>query len=151
MPEEHKNFFFETITKLYQKAEQSLPDKTNTEKRKEVKSYKLYGRLLYLHKYVSLQGIILYLPLFLSVSCNLCQVIIMIILDPFISGQLASNILRKHFYNHCVKTFPIRSFSCPYFPAFGLNTEIDIVNLRISQKMGKYGPEKLRRWTLFTQ
>ena len=26
-------------------------------------------------------------------------------------------------HNHCVKTVRVRSFSCPYFPAFGLNTE----------------------------
>ena len=30
---------------------------------------------------------------------------------------------------HCVRSDLIRSFSCPYFPLFGLNT-------------GKYGPEK---------
>ena len=39
---------------------------------------------------------------------------------------------------HCVKSVHIRSFFGPYFPAFGLNT-------------GKYGPEKLRIRTLFTQ
>ena len=33
-------------------------------------------------------------------------------------------------------------FSGPYFPVFGLNTEIYGVN---------YGPKKLRIWTLFTQ
>ena len=26
-------------------------------------------------------------------------------------------------YNHCVKSVPIRSYSGPHFPAFGLNTE----------------------------
>ena len=39
---------------------------------------------------------------------------------------------------HCVKSTRIRSFSGLYFPAFGLNTR-------------KYGPEKLRIRTLFTQ
>ena len=40
--------------------------------------------------------------------------------------------------NHCVKSVRIWSFSGPHFPTFGLNT-------------GKYGPEKLRTQTLFTQ
>ena len=39
---------------------------------------------------------------------------------------------------HCVKSIHIRSFSGPYFSVFGLNT-------------GKYGPEKLRIWTILTQ
>ena len=33
-------------------------------------------------------------------------------------------------------------FSGPYFPAFGLNTEIYSVNLRIQPNTRKYGPEK---------
>ena len=40
--------------------------------------------------------------------------------------------------NHSVKSVQIWSFSGPYFPVFGLNTE-------------KCGPEKLHIWTLFTQ
>ena len=32
-------------------------------------------------------------------------------------------------------------FSGPYFPLFGLNTEIYSVNLRIQSKSGKHGPE----------
>ena len=39
---------------------------------------------------------------------------------------------------HCVKSVRIRSYSGLYFPTFELNT-------------GKYGPEKLRIRTLFTQ
>ena len=39
---------------------------------------------------------------------------------------------------NCVKSVRIRSFSSLYFPTFGLN-------------IGKYGPEKLRMRTLFTQ
>ena len=42
---------------------------------------------------------------------------------------------------HCVKSVRNRSFSGPYFPAFGLNTE----------NAGKCGPAKLRIRTLFTQ
>ena len=40
----------------------------------------------------------------------------------------------------------IRSFSGPYFPAFGLNT-----GRRIRKNTRKYKPEKLRMRTLFTQ
>ena len=40
--------------------------------------------------------------------------------------------------SHCLKSVRIRSFYGLYFPAFGLN-------------LGKYGPEKLRIRTLFTQ
>ena len=39
---------------------------------------------------------------------------------------------------HCVKSVRIRSYSGPYFPAFGLNTEYLSV---FSQNAGKYGPE----------
>ena len=46
---------------------------------------------------------------------------------------------------HCVKGVRIRSVFCPYFPAFGLNTEI------FNPNTGKYGPEKPRIRTLFTQ
>ena len=56
--------------------------------------------------------------------------------------------------NHCVKSVRIRSFSGPYFSAFGLNTDRYEVSLRIQSKCGKtgkYGPEKLGIRTLFTQ
>ena len=54
---------------------------------------------------------------------------------------------------HCVKSIHIRSFSGPYFIAFGLNTEwYRSTYLSVfSQNVWKYGPEKLRIWTLFTQ
>ena len=39
-------------------------------------------------------------------------------------------------------------FSGPYIPAFGLNTEYLSV---FSPNAGKYGPEKLRIWTIFSQ
>ena len=35
---------------------------------------------------------------------------------------------------HCVKSVCIRSFSCPYFPAFGLSTERYRVSLRIQSE-----------------
>ena len=39
--------------------------------------------------------------------------------------------------NHCVKSVCIRSYSGLHFPAFGLNTEIYSVSLRIQSKCGK--------------
>ena len=38
---------------------------------------------------------------------------------------------------HCVKSVLIRSFSGPYFPAFGLNTERYSVSLRIQSECGE--------------
>ena len=43
---------------------------------------------------------------------------------------------------HCVKSVEIRSFSGPYFPVFGLNTEICGVISAFSPNTGKYGSEK---------
>ena len=39
--------------------------------------------------------------------------------------------------SHCVKSVHIRSYSSPYFPAFGLNTERYGVSLHIQSKSGK--------------
>ena len=56
------------------------------------------------------------------------------------------------YYNeNCVKSAQIRSFSGPHFPAFGMNTEIYRVNLRILSECGKRRTEKLRTRTLFKQ
>ena len=52
------------------------------------------------------------------------------------------------FHEVWVKSIRIRSFSGPYFPALGLNAERYSV---FSPNAGKYGPEKLRIWRLFTQ
>ena len=52
---------------------------------------------------------------------------------------------------HCVKSVRIRKFSGSCFPAFGLNTKRYSVSPRIQSECGKYGPEKLRIWTLFKQ
>ena len=57
---------------------------------------------------------------------------------------LARNGLMRYEFSVC-----IRSFSSLYFPAFGLNTER--YGERKSPNAGKYGPEKLRIRTLFTQ
>ena len=45
--------------------------------------------------------------------------------------------IRFCYYNHWVKSVRIRSYSGPYFPAFGLNTERYSVSLRIQSKYGK--------------
>ena len=49
-----------------------------------------------------------------------------------------------------MKIVLIRSYSGLYFPIFGLNTEIYGYGV-FSQNAGKYGPQKLRIRTLFTQ
>ena len=52
---------------------------------------------------------------------------------------------------HSVKSVLIRSFSGPYFPAFGLDTGICSPYLfLLSPNAGKYGPEKFQIQTLFT-
>ena len=38
---------------------------------------------------------------------------------------------------HCVKSVCIRSYSCPYFPVFGLNTDTYAVSLSIHFEWGK--------------
>ena len=38
---------------------------------------------------------------------------------------------------HCVESVRIRSYSGPYFPAFGLNTERYCASLRIQSECGK--------------
>ena len=45
-------------------------------------------------------------------------------------------------YLHFVKSVPIRSFSGPYFPVFGLNAERYGVSLRIQSKCGKMRTRK---------
>ena len=54
-----------------------------------------------------------------------------------------------HIHNYVQKSFSTawkvskyRVFSGPYFPAFGLNTEIYLVNLRIQSKCGKIRTRK---------
>ena len=43
---------------------------------------------------------------------------------------------------HCTKSIQIRSFSGPYFPVFGLNTERYGVSLRIQSEDWKIGTKK---------
>ena len=51
---------------------------------------------------------------------------------------------------HCVKSVTIRSFSGPYFPGFGLNTERYRVCLRIPSECGKMGTGKTPNTDIFT-
>ena len=53
--------------------------------------------------------------------------------------------------NRSLKSVRIRSFSRPYFPAFGLNTKRYSISLLFSPNAGKYGTEKLRTRIFFTQ
>ena len=43
---------------------------------------------------------------------------------------------------HCVKSVQIRSFSGPYFPVFGLNTQIYSINFRIESEYEKIRTRK---------
>ena len=52
---------------------------------------------------------------------------------------------------HSVKCARVRNFSGRYFPAIGLNTKINEMNLRIQSECGKIRPEKLRIQKLFRQ
>ena len=50
---------------------------------------------------------------------------------------------------HYAKSVRVRSFSCSHFSAFGLNTEIYSVNLRIQPKPGKIRTRKTRSTDTF--
>ena len=55
---------------------------------------------------------------------------------------------------HCIKNVRIRTFSCPYFPAFALNKERYRYGVSLSvfsPNAEKHGIEKLRIRALFTQ
>ena len=52
---------------------------------------------------------------------------------------------------HYVKIVGIRSFSGPYFPAFGLNTERYSLSLRIQSKCGKIRTTKTPNTVLTLQ
>ena len=43
---------------------------------------------------------------------------------------------------HCAKSVQIQSFSCPYFLAFGLNTERYSLSFRIHSECGKIRTRK---------
>ena len=57
----------------------------------------------------------------------------------------------KFLVEHYLKSSHTRSFSGPYFPAFGLKTERCSVSFRIQSECGKIRTRKLPIRTLFTQ
>ena len=61
--------------------------------------------------------------------------------------QLICGVNKVTGFYHCVKSVCIRSFSSPYFPAFGVNAE----RYGVSLYFPAFGLEKLRIWTLYTQ
>ena len=52
---------------------------------------------------------------------------------------------------HCVNIVRIQSFSDPYFPAFGINTERYGVTLHIQSKHKKIRTRNTSPWTFFIQ
>ena len=64
-------------------------------------------------------------------------------------GTIFSALQKNPMRSHCMERVRNWSFSGPYFPAFELNTERYFVYLPVfTPNAGKYGPEKLRIWTL---
>ena len=57
--------------------------------------------------------------------------------------QLFTKARSFHLWQHWVKNVQMQSFSGPCFPAFGLNTDIYSVNLRIQSKYGKIRTRKI--------
>ena len=60
-------------------------------------------------------------------------------LKHFISNwqRIITELVILHFARHCVKSVRIRSYSGPYFPAFGLNKARYGVSLRVQSEYGK--------------
>ena len=66
-------------------------------------------------------------------------------------GGIFLDTLRKICQNTTVKSVRIRSFSGPYFPALGLNTEGYSVSLHIQVKCAKTRTKKTPNMDTFTQ
>ena len=65
------------------------------------------------------------------------QTIRVLVLWPSIKSFLSSKLMKHFFFHTAWKSVRIRSYSGPYFPAFGLNTERYSVSLRIQSKCRK--------------
>ena len=63
-------------------------------------------------------------------------------LDSYFLEMSAREMSETSLQRHCVKSVRIRRFSGPYFPVFGLNTEIYGVNLRIQSEYRKIRTKK---------
>ena len=84
-----------------------------------------------------------------SASCQLFDISIQTkIKELFLSSESVCLQL-QHKDTHCVKSIRVWSFSGLHFPAFGLNTEICGVNIRIQSKCGKIRTRKLRTKKIF--
>ena len=55
------------------------------------------------------------------------------------SVNVPFKIMRKH--SHCVKSVRIRSYSGPYFPAFGLNAERSPYSVQMQEKTDQNNSE----------
>ena len=62
--------------------------------------------------------------------------------NPTSSSLATSPVLSFILPTHCMKSVQTRVFYGPYFPVFGLNTEIYGVNLRIQSEYRKIRPSK---------
>ena len=91
------------------------------------------------------------------------RLLLMNVFKVFISCVSAETFQRKRLYVytsanlricldvHCMKNVRIQSFSGPYFPAFGLNTERYGVHLRIQSECMKMWTRKTPNTDTFTQ
>ena len=76
--------------------------------------------------------------LLLLARLNILQPIIDVWQGPkYVSGVFLIIFIFWNEALHCVKGVRIRSYSGPYFPAFGLNTERYSISLRIQSECGK--------------
>ena len=132
-----KSFFFESFWNLF-KILQKYVDRIDGLIKLEPVSLQIYWKFKFITKvnfefkfpYSSPR---IWLGIVLELSVQKCQLQIMIA------------------WSQCVKSVPIRSFSGPYFSAFGLNTERYSVSLCIQSKCRKTRTRKLPIQTLFTQ
>ena len=63
-------------------------------------------------------------------------------MDRYLKNNASGIVFVKNYSSfHCVKSVRIRSYSGPYFAAFGLNRERYFVSLRIQSECRKYGTE----------
>ena len=83
-----------------------------------------------------------------NVSLEIIDLLIDLLIDLFGNMRSFWGAYYRKKKKNCVKIVLIWSYSDLYFPTFGLNAELCGV---FSQNAGKYGPEKLRIRTLFTQ
>ena len=94
----------------------------------ELKTVVRYIKLSISHKKLSI-GV--------SEAYRCLSLVITFFVDMGLSRFLKVTLIYEYDVIHCVKSGRIRSFSIPYFPTFGLNTERYSVSLRIHSTYGK--------------